>query len=177
MKNILSSLFILFLFISATAKEPGWFQKLKQVKPFVSSKSDVGMIFPDAKLTKSFVDTGVEFAFYDTVEGEMTLHYSAGKCSEIEKAPFDLEKEKVLSLTFFPKDRSTNLYKFNVNKKEMSIDKEDDVPVFYYYSDELGIDYGISGNKVIEVQLFPALKYADLKCRSSEPFRNFRSEY
>jgi hypothetical protein len=177
MKNILPLLFILCLVVSTEAKQPAWFQKLKQVRPFVSSKTDVERIFPDAKLDKSFVDTGVEFVFYDTAEGKMSLRYSAGKCTEIEKAPFDLEKGRVLGLTFFPVDRTTGLSKFNVNKKEMSRDKEDDIPVFHYYSEELGIDYGVVGNKVIEVQLFPALRYAELKCSASEPFRNFRSGF
>jgi hypothetical protein len=35
----------------------------------------------------------------------------------------------------------------------------------------------VLGSKNEEVKLFPALKYANLKSKASETFRNFRNEY
>jgi predicted ATPase len=178
MKNILSLLFILYLVISVHAQQPAWYQKLKQVKPFISSKADVERIFGDAGVYKSFIGEGVEFVYYEaTGEGKLSVVYSSGKCDEVSDAPFDIEKGKVLSAMFFPADKFVSLSKFKVNKKELNQERGTHTPHLNYVSDELGIEFTTQRNTVAHVHLFPALRYASLKCKNSEPFRNFREDY
>ncbi len=153
--KVLQILFLGFILsISVSAQVPDWYIKLKEVKVFQSSKQDVGRIFeypnvsywsrskgrPDNSWGESFV--------YETKNGKLDVFYSTGKCSELTgKRGWDIDEGLVVSIEFEP-TKPIKLSKLNLDLSTFKREKSSDTAFWRYWSDQLGVNFGVLQNKV-----------------------------
>ena len=156
-------IFILSTNLLIYGQNPDWYIKLNKLEILKSSKNDVGRIFNDFKISKSFIHNGVESAFYESSEGELSVNFSAGGCSFKREDDYNVEKGKVLEAIFFPKE-FVKLSKFRIDKNKFEKHLEDDNPTLHYINQNLGIDYGVQKGKVIHIKLFPSANFENLRC-------------
>lgn len=98
---------------------------------------------------------------YETKSGNLFIEYSLGNCIKGSWGAWDVSKETVLHVTFYPKKKKTLSY-YNVKKEGL---KEDFYHGSYTYTNESdGILFIVQSNKVMEISYFPPDKFKDLKC-------------
>jgi hypothetical protein len=155
-------IFFSFASISACAKEPGWFTKLKEIRIFQSTKADVERIFGYPTVNKSFIDGGIEVVNYETSDGKLHVVFSSGNCER----PYDyrIAKGSVTSARFRT-EKLTKISDFGFNKVDFET-RNDDAGWVYYFNRQLGFEYETYRGMVGAVELMPTLENESLKCEN-----------
>ena len=120
MRYITLSIFILIwglaLNFDAKAQVPEWYQKIITIEPWISSREDFEKSFTGLKVVRSFVYENRETVFYTNEDGRFEVRYSTGRCEDRRNFTCSLEKDIVVDLLFFPRNR-IKMSKFKTQKK------------------------------------------------------------
>ena len=174
-KLFLSVIFTVSLCISVEAKEPDWLIKLRKLKVFSSTKTDVEKVFDIPKVTEIYnyaereKDGWSMRVDYETDEGELEAEYSIGKCSENRSTiGYDVDKDVVVDLTFRP-----NIPFFQTDLeydlKTFEAERVTDIENAYIFSNyELGTELYIVDKKVEKIDFVKTEKHKALKCKNKE---------
>lgn len=164
------------LVIPIYGKEPDWLIKLRRLEIFISTKSDVEILFNNPKITdiynyaekeKNGWSKKVE---YETKDGELTVLYSTGKCAEV-KSPigYDIDKDVVAELKFSPrKPLSLKKLRYDLSKFEY-ISTIDIQNTYILSNDEIGIEFFIGNEKVESVKFETRKEHEKLNCKNILP--------
>jgi hypothetical protein len=112
------------------------------------------------------------FADYKLKDGRLFIEYSSGPCRPDRKGGWNLAKNVVVSITFYPavKPRFAEL-KVDRKKLRKVVDRHVG-GVVYYLNEEEGVVYEIQDGKVDWIEYGPAKKYEYLECRDRVSPRN-----
>ena len=164
---LIISVLALILSTSAYAQEPDWYKKLKLIKPLESTSEDVERVFGNIKPQSGFSNEKGSMAYYEILGGHFYVDYSSGQCSSSWKGDYNVDKGKVVEISFYA-SKLSRLANFNLNLGDFITEKENDNSTLHYINNELGIDYSTERGKVKGVHLFPIVKYDYLKCENNK---------
>ena len=92
-------------------KEPVWFEKLRTLKLFKSTRSEVEALFDNLRIVaaENYDGAGDNWnthVEYETTGGKLEVSYSTGKCSERRsRSGFDAARETLVELDFEPAEK------------------------------------------------------------------------
>jgi hypothetical protein len=166
---ILILLAVFFMVFPASAKEPDWHKKLKQIKTLKSKRKKVEKTFNFPRVEESLVNKGLEFVFYQAAEGKMVVRYSTGKCSPEKTGGYDLEKGTVTNIIFFP-DKFIEFSKFKIDGKKSFQSRPGDDSPRRYINEKRGAKYTLREGLVVYVEFTIPSNHDYLKCKDWKSF-------
>lgn len=122
-----------------------WFNKISEIKPGISTRQDVESLFDSALIEQTNQFVGNEDVYYKTREGKLLVSYSLKSCIEGSEM-YDLEKGKVILITFFP-NLPLKISKLKLDLTSFKKRKENDNDNWDYINQELGIIYVLLDKK------------------------------
>jgi hypothetical protein len=107
------------------------------------------------------------FATYKLADGNIFIEYSSGPCRPDRKGGWDVSKNIVVSVHFYPKNKR-RLSELKVDRRKLRkvIDRHV-VGIVYYINDVDGVVYEIQDGKVESIDYGPPKKYEHLYCGNS----------
>jgi hypothetical protein len=147
--------------------EPKWYSKLRQIKPLITTKQEVEKLFNYPKVTDAYEGIWSNSVDYKLKEGELSISYSQGRCSETNKDNgYDVAKDVVIDVDLYLKKEvsisALSLDLSNFEKTEIS-----DLPnLFTYRNEDLGEYYNGSLEKIRDIHFFPSKEQEKLACKS-----------
>lgn len=173
-KIVLVVILVLTTNSSLFSATPKWFSKLKQIKLLTTTRQEVEKLFDSPKVTDTYEWDGRKVIEYKLKEGELTIVYSRGKCSETNKEGYDVDKDVVIDLDMnLKKDISISELKLDLN----GFDRTEiyDLPgVFEYRNENLGEYYAANefykdgSKKIRKIQFFSSKSQENLKCKKTQ---------
>jgi hypothetical protein len=110
---------------NVTVKEPVWFEKLRALELFKSTRSEVEALFDNPKILEidDFISSGDDWTIdvdYETIYGELQVRYSTGKCAERQsREGYDAAQNTLVELKFIPSgDNDLTELNFDLRKFE-----------------------------------------------------------
>lgn len=156
---------IILISSSVISAQPMWYSKLRQIKLMVNARQEVEKLLNFPRVADTYEWDGRKVVEYKIKEGELTIVYSRGKCSETNKNGYDVEKNIVIDIDFDLK-KEINISRLDLNlekyeKKEIS----DLVGVFNYTNKDLGEYYIGTSNTIKNIRFFPSKEQEGLSCK------------
>lgn len=138
-----------------TLQTPNW----RSIVPSKTSRTDVENILGHTETEY--------FAVYKIDEGNLFIEYSSGPCRPDRKGGWNLPKDVVVMVRFYPriKPRLSDL-KLNRKKLRKVVDRHVG-GIVYYIDDDSGVVYEIQEGRVDAIEYGPARKYQYLACPDS----------
>jgi hypothetical protein len=165
-------LILLFIFLTAfpaSAAEPDWHKKLKQIKALKSKRKDVEKIFNFPRVEESLKNKALEFVSYQTAEGRMVVRYSTGKCGAEKTEGYDLENGTVTNIIFFP-EKFVEFSKLRIYRKKLLKPRLEDNSPKRYVNEDTGVKYAVKEGFVTFVEFSLPSRHDYLKCKDWTPF-------
>jgi hypothetical protein len=156
MRIVLAALFLPFLLLTnpLTVKAQDW----RQIVPLKSTRAEV-----ERRLGST---TGAYFGEYELKEGSLFIEYSSGPCKPERKGGWNVTKDMVIRVRFWPKHRR-RIADLKLDPKKFRKIVDDHVfgvGAFYYVNDEEGITYQVQSGKIDFVEYHPAKRDEHLYC-------------
>ena len=167
---ILILLFMFFTAFPASAREPDWHKKLKQIKALKSKRKDVEKIFNFPRVEESLKNKALEFVFYQTAEGKMVVRYSTGRCAAEKTEGYDLESGTVANIIFFP-EKFIEFSKLKIDRKKLLKPRLENGSPKRYVNEETGVRYAVDKGLVSYVEFSLPSNHDYLKCKDWKPFK------
>ena len=147
---------ILFGFPSSLFAQD-WLSRIKPIETNISELSEI----LDSKPIEKPGDT----LFFKLKEGNVFIEYSLGKCVSGSWGAWNVEKGKVVSLTYYPK-KMREPSKFNLNSDGMTKGLDSGHQTFT--SKEKGVYYSTQFGKVMSIILSPPIQFEHLRCKKQD---------
>ncbi len=112
---------------NVSVKEPVWFGKLRTLKLFKSTRSEVEALFDNPRILEidDTVKDGDDWSIdvdYETIYGELQVRYSTGKCSERQsKKGYNAARDILFELKFIPSEEN-DLTELNFDLRKFESD-------------------------------------------------------
>jgi hypothetical protein len=107
------------------------------------------------------------YAEYKLTDGDIFIEYSSGPCRPDRKGGWNVPKDVVVSLHFYPKQRQ-RLADLKLNRKKLrKVTDRHAGRITYYINDHDGVVYEVQEGKVISIDYGPPQKFEHLYCGDS----------
>lgn len=162
---------------SVFAKDPVWFNKMKQIRLLKDNRENI------IKLLGNPVDNDTDdyLWYYDFKDGRMSLTFETGICSENKDDDgkpigWKVPEWTVVEVSFSP-DKNFSTKKLNINLSGFTkkpIEASPNLPpndnnrapfLFEYKNDDLGMYLFEEFGKISEIRFYPSHKYNELRCQ------------
>lgn len=156
---------ILAVSVFAYSIEPKWFSNLRQVKPMITTKQEVEKLFDYPKVRYTFDGEWSKKVDYILKEGELSVFYSQGRCSEMKTEGYDVEKYIVIDIDMDLK-KEVSISKLNLDLSRFEKTEINDlIGVFSYVNEDSGEWVTGTTRKISSFKRFPAKSQENLKCK------------
>lgn len=110
-----------------------WFSKLNQIKLLTTTREEVEKLFGYPTITYKSKGKWNETIEYKLKEGQLTVDYSLGKCSETNKEGYNVEKDVVIDVDIRLK-KEVSIAKLNLDLGKFDKREIDDLPGLFTYA-------------------------------------------
>lgn len=151
--GVLLSIALMIFSSSASAQE--W----RTISPLKTTRAEVEALLGPVE--------SEYFATYKLTEGNIFIEYSSGPCRPDRKGGWNVLKNVVVSVHFYPKHKR-RLADLKVDRRKLRKVVDRHVGgIVYYINDEDGVVYEIQEGKVTSIEYGPPKKYDHLYCGDS----------
>lgn len=166
-------IFILSTILFAYSTQPKWYSKLRKIKVLKTTREDIEKLFGHPQITYVFQGHFTNLVEYKLKEGQLSIAYSLGKCSEINKPGYgyDVAKDVVIDVDL-DLEKTVDISKLQIDSSDFDkAEISDIVGVFTYRNESIGEYYTIgeyhkdNKKELRNIQFFPSENQENLACK------------